>query len=124
MGWQEVTLIVLSPLLLGLTVATGIRRLFQRFSIIWNRDAMIYDLENIAFSVHNDKGTAADQVGCMDGFVVPSKLKITEHGFYSAGAEQDKLVLHGVSSYGYGTVTMLLDRRGAITGLLYSGLFR
>ena len=120
MGQQQLLLIILGVIIVGIAIAVGLN-LFQQGSIGANQDAMISDVMNIAS--HADQwrirptamgGGDGDFTGYMALFNADdqgagglTRLSDTGNGEYEITAESaTSITILGTSKLGFGTVTL------------------
>lgn len=85
MGQQQLLLIVLGVILVGIAIVVGIN-LFSAHAVSSNRDAVISDLTNIASNAHEYYGKSSSLNGGGNSFVnysIPSGMSSDANGTYS-----------------------------------------
>src|SRR5258707_3965301 len=119
MGQQQLLLIILGVIIVGIAIAVGIT-MFSSSSVQANKDAIVNDLNNLAADAYQYRirpTTMGGGAGSYGGYKVPTKLQTNENGTYTPtagvtpGAQSFSLV--GTSaSYTGATVTATLDSTG------------
>ena len=116
MGQQQLLLIVLGVIIVGIAVVVGIN-LFTANSSESNRNGVIADLTNLASLAHQHYRKPASLGGgtnTFTGFTIPGQLDTTGHGTYAVtvAAQSVTLVGTGVEKGNNGTsavkVTMVV----------------
>ncbi|MGB2867906.1 MAG: hypothetical protein WBD36_05605, partial [Bacteroidota bacterium] len=86
MGQQQLLLIILGVIIVGIAIAVGLS-LFSAQSIQSNKDAMINDLNNIAAQAYQYKVRPASMgggQGSYSNFSIPTKMATNENATYVA----------------------------------------
>ena len=100
MGQQQLLLIILGVIIVGLAIAVGLS-LFSANSIQANKDAQINDLNNLAANAYQYKirpQTMGGGAGSYVGYTVPSKLSSNSNATYVAsGATATAITLKGTN---------------------------
>jgi hypothetical protein len=116
MGQQQLLLIILAVLIIGIAIAIGVS-LFTAQSVESNRDSLITDIENInahAYEYYNRPVSIGGGGGTVVGYRIPSKMATNENGVYVAsGATATQITITGTSIDGNGTITNTFN---AVTG--------
>ncbi len=87
MGQQQLLLIILGVIIVGIAIAVGLS-LFSAQSIQANKDAIINDLNNIAAHAYQYKirpKSMAGGEGAYDGYKLPGKMATNENATYDPG---------------------------------------
>ena len=87
MGQQQLLLIILGVIIVGIAIAVGLS-LFSAQSIQSNRDAMINDLNNLAAQAYQYRirpTSMGGGQGSYVGFSIPTKMRTNENGIYTLG---------------------------------------
>jgi hypothetical protein len=87
MGQQQLLLIILGVIIVGIAIAVGLS-LFSANSIQSNKDAIINDINNLAANAYQYRIRPASMGGGQNSYVgykVPSKMSNNENAIYSAG---------------------------------------
>ena len=102
MGLQQLLLIILGVILLGIAIVVGIN-LFTAHAVSSNRDAVITDLSNLASTAHEYWGKSSllnGGGGSFANFTIPSGLSANANGTYSisTAGTATTIVLQGVGN--------------------------
>ena len=100
MGQQQLLLIVLGVIIVGIAVVVGIN-VFTASSLTANNDAVIADLQTIGAMAqqHYRKPTAMGGGGnTFTGFTIPASLSSTANGSYAATVAGQLVVLTGTGT--------------------------
>ena len=126
MGQQQLLLIILGVIIVGIAIAVGIS-MFSSGTIQANKDAIINDLNNLAANAYQYRIrplTMGGGGGQYTGYTIPTKLANNENATYTLGTVSATNVnFTGTSKQGYGTVTSVLDstgKLGTFAGTLYT----
>ena len=108
MGQQQLLLIILGVIIVGIAIAVGLQ-LFQSGSVGANQDAIVNDIMNIA--AHADQYRIRPEAmggggGEFTGYTLPVRLNETGNGSYTATSTADDVTIVGTSALGYGTITL------------------
>lgn len=134
MGQQQLLLIILGVIVVGIAIAVGIS-MFSSGSVQSNKDAIVNDLNNLAANAYQHKirpSSMGGGAGVYDNsksgtaWSVPAKLDTTENGYYTAssvGANSVTLVATS-ASYTGATVTAVVDVNGKLGSWTYAGDFQ
>ena len=125
MGQQQLLLIILGVIIVGIAIAVGIS-MFSSGSIQSNKDGIINDLNNLAANGYQYRIrplTMGGGGGSYVSYAIPTKLLTNENGSYGvSGVSASSMTFTGTSSQGYGTVIAVLDstgKLGSFSGTLY-----
>jgi hypothetical protein len=117
MGTQQLLLIVIGIVGVGLAIAAGIW-LFSGNNISSNKDAILSDLENLKQYAARYKMLPSRLGGgggnSYLGFTIPAKLAVNENATYSCAATARSIRFTAVSAAGYGTISRVLDLDGTM----------
>jgi hypothetical protein len=98
MGQQQLILIVLGVIIVGVAVAVGINY-FHNKAVQFNRDAVIKDLHTLAsdaqayFKKPNEQGGGENS---FLGYKLPQKLKSNDNGYYRViTVKPDRVIIQG-----------------------------
>ena len=97
MGQQQLLLIVLGVIVVGIAVVVGIN-LFTANAVSANRDGVVADLNNLGASAmqYYRKPTAMGGGGnTFTGFTIPAEIDTTPNGIYTATVAAQTLTLVG-----------------------------
>jgi type II secretory pathway pseudopilin PulG len=124
MGQQQLLLIILGVIIVGLAIAIGLS-LFTANSIQANKDAIINDVNNIAANAYQYRIRTASMGGGNNsyvGYVIPSRLSSNSNATYvPSGQTATACVITGSSIANAGcTVTGTLNVNGGLT-LTFAG---
>jgi hypothetical protein len=119
MGQQQLILIVLGTIIIGIAIATGLV-LFSADAILAERDALMSDLTIIASNArafYVRPGNMGGGNNSFNGYVIPSRLSSTENGSYTRAIEDAKTInLSGYSAENVDNyVTVKLTSDGKIS---------
>jgi hypothetical protein len=124
MGQQQLMLIILGVIIVGIAIAVGIW-LFASSSVGSNKDAIINDLSNLAQYGYRYKLRPEPLGGggrSYVGFNIPEKLRNNENASYETTTISDSsIVFLATSNFGYGTISVVLTSQGDLTNFTYSG---
>jgi hypothetical protein len=126
MGQQQLLLIVLGVIVVGIAVVVGIN-LFNASSIEANRDGVVSDLNNLgAMAIQYYKkpismgggGRAFNTANGGTGWVIPTSLQNTANGSYTATVAKGSVTIVGLGTEMNGTApvkhTAVVDSLGQI----------
>ncbi len=126
MGQQQLLLIILGVIIVGIAIAVGIS-MFSSGTIQANKDAIINDLNNLAANAYQYRirpTTMGGGGGGYTGYAIPTKLASNENAAYTVGSiSATSMTFTGTSGQGYGTVIAVLDstgKLGTFSGTLYT----
>ena len=126
MGQQQLLLIILGVIIVGIAIAVGIS-MFSSGSIQANKDAVINDLNNLAANAYQYRirpTTMGGGGGVYTGYNIPVKLASNENASYVRVVNSaTQITFTGTSALGYGTVIAVLDttgKLGTFSGTLYT----
>ena len=126
MGQQQLLLIILGVIIVGIAIAVGIS-MFSSGSIQANRDALVNDLNNLAANAYQYRirpTTMGGGGGAYTGYTIPTKLVSNDNGSFTRAAAAQSVTFVGTSGQGYGTVTAVCDSTGRLTSFTYTGQFQ
>lgn len=124
MGQQQLLLIILGVIIVGIAVGVGISQ-FGAQSTESNKDGVTTGVINVGANAYQFKirpTTMGGGSGSYLGYVLPTKLASDENGTYAAsGASRTGITITGTSALnGSWTVTCTVDSTGKNT-LVYTG---
>jgi ABC-type lipoprotein release transport system permease subunit len=128
MGQQQLLLIILGVIIVGIAIAVGLS-LFSAQSIESNRDAMINDIVNLnahAYQYYIRPSSMSGSGGSFVGYVIPLKMSSNDNATYVAsGQTATTITFTGTSVAGNGTVANTFSATtGKVTGpYIYTGNF-
>ncbi len=128
MGQQQLLLIILGVIIVGIAIAVGLS-LFSAQSIQANKDAIINDLNNIAAHAYQFKirpSSMGGGQGSYSGYSIPSKMASNENASYSVSSATATAVtvLATSSANTTNTVTAVVDSDGRLGSWTYAGDFQ
>ena len=136
MGQQQLLLIILGVIIVGIAIAVGIS-MFSSSSVQANKDAIVNDLNNLAADAYQFKirpctmagggGTyAGGSCSPANPYGIPTKLASNDNASYTrVGSATDSTVtFEGTSkSYPTGKVKATVDANGKLINFTYAGDF-
>ena len=128
MGQQQLLLIILGVIIVGIAIAVGLS-LFSAQSIQSNKDAIINDLNNIAAHAYQFRVRPASMTGGAGsyvGYAIPTKMASNENAVYTCTATANQVTFTAVSSSNtVNTVIATIDSQGNFiqTSWQYTGDF-
>lgn len=129
MGQQQLLLIILGVIIVGIAIAVGLS-LFGAQSIQSNKDAIINDLNNIAAHAYQYRvrpASMAGGAGSYAGYAIPTKMASNENATYACVAIANQVTFTAVSvSNTVNTVIAKIDGEGKFiqTAWQYTGDFQ
>jgi hypothetical protein len=130
MGQQQLLLIILGVIIVGIAIAVGLS-LFSAQSVQSNRDAIINDMNNLAAQAYQFRirptsmgGGQGDYTGG-GGFSIPSKMRTNENATYTWSNAANEITFTAVSAQNpTNTVVVKVGSEGRLTGWVYTGDFQ
>ncbi len=124
MGQQQLLLIILGVIIVGIAIAVGISQ-FGAHSTQANKDGVTTGLVNVSANAYQYKirpTTMGGGSGSYVGYVIPSKMSTDDNGSYAAsGASGTAITITGTSGLNSGwTATCTVDSVGK-TSIVYTG---
>ena len=127
MGQQQIMLIILGVIVVGIAIAVGIAQ-FGSQSVSSNKDGLTNDLNNLSANAYQFKILPGSMGGGGNSFAtytIPSKLQSNEDGTLSVvTATASSVTFLATSALGYGTITAVVDSAGGLGGYTYTGEFQ
>jgi hypothetical protein len=127
MGQQQLLLIILGVIIVGIAIAVGLS-LFSAQSIQANKDAMINDLNNIAAHAYQFKirpSSMGGGSGVYTGYNIPVKMATNENAIYTATAGSGTVSIVATSSQNSTNgITVVVDSDGKLGSWQYAGDFQ
>jgi len=123
MGTQQILLVVLGIIMVGVAIAVGLA-MFSPTLAESNKDAIVNDLMNISQYAYRYKLTPTPFGGggrSYEGFVIPDKIASNEDAVFEASPDVQTCTFTAVSKLGFGTVTVVLDSTGALGDFTFDG---
>jgi hypothetical protein len=134
MGQQQLLLIILGVIIVGIAIAVGLS-LFSSQSIQSNKDAIINDINNLAASAYQFRirpvsmagggGAYNTSKGASAAFTIPVKMSSNENAIYTIAAPAaDQVVITGTSTTkSSNTVTATVGSDGRLTTWVFTDEF-
>jgi hypothetical protein len=124
MGQQQLLLIILGVIIVGIAIAVGISQ-FGAHSTQANKDGVTSSVVNVSANAYQFKirpTTMGGGGGSYSGYVLPSKMASDDNGTYAAsGAGASTITITGTSSLnGAWKATCTVDSVGK-TSIVYTG---
>ena len=130
MGQQQLLLIILGVIIVGIAIAVGLS-LFSAQSVQANKDAITNDLNNLAANAYQYRIRPSSMGGGSNsytGYSIPSKLRTNENASYTIVSNSGNgIVLMGTSIQNpgnTGSVKIGTDGRSVSGGWSYNGDFQ
>ncbi|MDP2208450.1 MAG: hypothetical protein Q8K98_06715 [Bacteroidota bacterium] len=126
MGQQQLLLIILGVIIVGIAIAVGIT-MFSAGSVQSAKDAIINDMNNLAANAYQYRIRPASMgggAGAYTGYTIPTKLVTTENATYVAVVGEADEVTITATHLDYGTVVAILGPEGKLTDWAYEGQFK
>jgi hypothetical protein len=127
MGQQQLLLIILGVIIVGIAIAVGLS-LFSAQSVQSNRDAIINDLNNLAAQAYQYRirpTSMGGGQGDYSSFAIPTKMRTNENATYSSAPSAGTIVFTAVSAQNSSnTVQVTIDSNGRLSGWSYTGDFQ
>ena len=126
MGQQQLLLIILGVIIVGIAIAVGLQ-LFQAGSLGANQDAIVNDVMNISAHAEQYRIRPASMGGgdgSLADYTLPERLRETGNGTYTVNpAATDGFTITGTSVPYDGTVTLVYDPDADTDALRYTWTF-
>jgi len=130
MGQQQLLLIILGVIIVGIAIAVGLS-LFSAQSVQSNRDAIINDLNNLAAQAYQFRirpSSMGGGQGDYTTFSIPNKMQTNENGTYvitTAGSTTAGIVITATSAQNASnTIKVTIDTDGKLGTWVYTGDFQ
>ena len=127
MGQQQLLLIILGVIIVGIAIAVGLS-LFSAQSIQSNRDAIINDLNNLAAQAYQYRIRPTSMGGGQGDyslFSIPTKMRTNENATYTCAPSAGNIAFTATSAQnGSNTVQVSIDSNGRLSGWSYTGDFQ
>jgi len=128
MGQQQLLLIILGVIIVGIAIAVGIS-MFGSSSVDSNKDAIINDLNNLAANAYQYRirpVTMGGGGGSFTGYDVPTVFRPNENGQYSTtSVTASSVTLKGTSRpFPSCSVEATVDSTGNLTSFVYTSDFQ
>src|SRR5216684_5524943 len=123
MGQQQLLLIILGVIIVGIAIAVGIT-MFGSSSVQSNKDAIVNDLNNLAANAYQFRirpGTMGGGGGNFTGYSVPLVFRPNENGTYTTtGVTATTVTLRGTSRpFPSCFAEATVDSTGNLTSFVY-----
>ena len=126
MGQQQLLLIILGVIIVGIAIAVGIS-MFTAGSVQSNKDAIINDLNNLAANAYQYRirpSSMGGGSGSYTGYVLSTILSTNDNAVYTAqNVTASAVTFRGTSSQGYGYVQAICDTVGKLGTFTFNGQF-
>jgi hypothetical protein len=126
MGQQQLLLIILGVIIVGIAIAVGIT-MFTSGSVQSNKDAIINDLNNLSANAYQFRirpTSMGGGNGAYTGYLIPDALKTNDNGTYATqNVAAASVTFRGTSGQGYGYVQAICDTAGKLGTFTYNGQF-
>ena len=127
MGQQQLLLIILGVIIVGIAIAVGLS-LFSAQSVQSNRDAIINDLNNLAAQAYQFRIRPTSMGGGQGDyttFTIPVKMRTNENGTYVASPSSNSIDITATSGQNASNyITVTIDTDGRLTNWSYYGDFQ
>jgi hypothetical protein len=127
MGQQQLLLIILGVIIVGIAIAVGLS-LFSAQSVQSNRDAIINDLNNLAAQAYQFRIRPTSMGGGQGDyttFTIPIKMRTNENGTYVASPSNNSIDIIATSAQNASNyITVTIDTDGRLTAWSYYGDFQ
>ena len=128
MGQQQLLLIILGVIIVGIAIAVGLS-LFSAQSVQSNRDAMINDLNNLAAQAYQFYIRPTSMGGGQSDyttFTIPTKMQTNENGTYTVSSHTTTTIVFLATSAqnSSNTIKVTIDQNGKLTSWIYAGDFQ
>ena len=129
MGQQQLLLIILGVIIVGIAIAVGIT-MFGSSSVSANKDAIINDLNNLAANAYQYRirpSTMGGGGGSYTGYIIPQKLQSNANAitYTTTSVASASITFKGSSSQNSSnSVTAVLDSTGVLASFTYAGDFQ
>lgn len=100
MGQQQLLLIVLGVIIVGIAIVMGIN-LFRQSSIDHKRDLVVNEVQNLAamaVEYYKKPSMLGGGGNKFTGWDIPDNLKITDTGSYEADVQNDRVIITGTGN--------------------------
>ena len=100
MGQQQLLLIILGTIIVGLAIAVGLS-MFTAQSVESNKDAIIHDLNNLAAEAHQYRIRPTSMDGgarSYEGFTISSNMESNDNATYTCSTTEDEVTFTAVST--------------------------
>ena len=127
MGQQQLLLIILGVIIVGIAIAVGLS-LFSAQSVQSNKDAIINDLNNIAAHAYQFRirpSSMGGGNGAYTGYAIPVKMQTNSNATYASTPAANTVTIVATSAQNTtNTVTVVVDSNGNLGSWTYAGDFK
>ena len=127
MGQQQLLLIILGVIIVGIAIAVGIS-MFSSSSVQANKDALVNDLNNLAADAYQFRIrplTMGGGAGSYANYNIPLKLQTNDNGTFTEVSTAPQVVFTATSvMYPGSTVVATCDSTGRLGSFVYAGQFQ
>jgi hypothetical protein len=127
MGQQQLLLIILGVIIVGIAIAVGLS-LFSANAIQGNKDAIIGDLQNLSSQAYSFKvrpSSMGGGQGAYTGFTIPTKLLANPNATYEATVAAAAVTFVATSAQNTANkVTAVVDSDGKLGSFTFAGDFQ
>jgi hypothetical protein len=128
MGQQQLLLIILGVIIVGIAIAVGLS-LFAANSVQANKDAIINDINNIAANAYqfyirpiSMAGGGSSYTGGT-GYSIPMRMSCNDNGSYTAPPANPLLITGTSKTYPTGIVTAQVSALGVVSNWTFTDPF-
>jgi hypothetical protein len=126
MGQQQLLLIILGVIIVGIAISVGLS-LFAAQSIQSNKDAMINDMNNLAANAYQFRirpRSMGGGSGSYASYNIPQRLRSNENGSYVPTPTANEITIVGTSvQNATNTITAVVGSNGKLGSWTYGGDF-
>jgi hypothetical protein len=127
MGQQQLLLIILGVIIVGIAISVGLS-LFSAQSIQSNKDAMINDMNNLAANAYQFRirpRSMGGGSGAYTGYNIPQRLASNENASYVATPSANAITVVGTSvQNATNSITAVVASNGKLGSWVYAGDFQ
>ena len=127
MGQQQLLLIILGVIIVGIAIAVGIS-MFSSSSVQANKDALVNDLNNLAADAYQFRIrplTMGGGAGSYANYNIPLKLQTNDNGTFTEASVAAQVTFTATSvMYPGSTVVAVCDSTGRLGSFTYAGQFQ
>jgi hypothetical protein len=127
MGQQQLLLIILGVIIVGIAIAVGIS-MFSSSSVQANKDALVNDLNNLAADAYQFRirpSTMGGGAGAYTNYNIPLKLQTNDNGSFVRTASAAAVTFTANSAmYSGSNVVAVCDSTGRLGSFTYNGQFQ
>ncbi len=126
MGQQQLLLIILGVIIVGIAIAVGLS-MFSAQSVQSNKDAIINDLNNLAANAYQYRirpSSMGGGNGKYTGYSIPGKLQTNANATYTWSVADPNVTFTGTSGQYSASVVATLSSDGNLGSWTYNGEFQ